>query len=327
MIVPRFWAEARVRSRDSKGQVTVRRFGWSDVGQAEAQANAETRAHDAMRRIQAGEKLSRQDRKVPYNGADGVPIREEIVAEHGSSIITRNAYGARCLNTPDVLFVDVDFESQLTTRAVEVVAAFAVSFAIALAIAWALGSPAAGFFLAIGSLLSAYSLARFVRRRIVELRGGPEQISLDRIRRYSAAHPEAHLRLYRTPAGLRVLAMHRTFDPRGAEVSECFAVLGADPIYARMCLHQNCFRARVSPKPWRIGIGRHIRPRPGTWPVKAQYQAARAEWIEAYERAAQGFASCRYVDSLGPRSDTAATRQVQTLHDDLCRATSELPIA
>ena len=39
------------------------------------------------------------------------------------------------------------------------------------------------------------------------------------------------------------------------------SAIGADPIYVQMCLRQHCFRARVSSKPWRIGIGQHLRPR------------------------------------------------------------------
>src|SRR6185503_20645092 len=33
MIVPQYWAEARRRHRDIKRQITVRRFGWSDVSE------------------------------------------------------------------------------------------------------------------------------------------------------------------------------------------------------------------------------------------------------------------------------------------------------
>jgi len=95
MIVPQFWAEGRVRGRHDGRQVTVRRFGWSDTSQADAQANADDRAAEALRRVLAGERLDRREPKVPYNGADGLPIREEIVARHGDTIITRNSYGAR----------------------------------------------------------------------------------------------------------------------------------------------------------------------------------------------------------------------------------------
>ena len=41
MIVPKFWAEGRIRERVQGRQVTVRRFGWSDASQADAQAMAE----------------------------------------------------------------------------------------------------------------------------------------------------------------------------------------------------------------------------------------------------------------------------------------------
>src|SRR3954447_10800391 len=109
MIVPQFWAEGRAHARRDGPAVTVRRFGWSDASPADAQANADARAAEALERILSGEPLGRWERKVPYNGADGLPIREEIVARHGDTIITRNSYGARCLNSPNVLFADVDF--------------------------------------------------------------------------------------------------------------------------------------------------------------------------------------------------------------------------
>ena len=104
MIVPAYWAEARVQQRAGDRQVTVRRFGWSDAGQDDAQAMADARAAEAMRRIVAGEPLPKREPKMPYNGAAGVPIREEITGRHGSVVVTRNSYGARCLNVPDVLF-------------------------------------------------------------------------------------------------------------------------------------------------------------------------------------------------------------------------------
>ncbi len=79
--------------RRKNRQITVRRFGWSDVSQAEAQAHAERRAQDALDGLRDGEQLARREPKVAYNGADGVPIREEIVARHDDVLITRNGYG------------------------------------------------------------------------------------------------------------------------------------------------------------------------------------------------------------------------------------------
>lgn len=325
MIVPRYWAEARVRERAAKRQVTVRRFGWSHASEAEAQAHAESRAADALRRILAGEKLLRREPKLPYNGAQGVPIREEIVNEHEATVITRNAYGARCLNTPNVLFVDIDFDTAPAGQ--PVLLTTVILLAIALAIGWIMRSGLLAFGLSVLALLTPIAVFTLARRSLTRLQGGPEQQARKRVEDYLRAHPRAHLRLYRTPAGLRVLAMHKTFDPREPAVADCFKALGADPIYARMCTNQNCFRARVSAKPWRIGVTEHLRPRPGVWPVKPERLPARRQWIEAYEKAAQGFAACRFIEALGPAAHTLATRSVQTLHDELCRANSDLPIA
>ena len=108
MLVPKYWAEHREVKRVRGRQAVVRRFGWSDESETAAQAHAKSRVEEALAALAAGERPANREPKVPYNGADGVPIREELVETHGDVAITRNAYGARCLNTPDVLFADVD---------------------------------------------------------------------------------------------------------------------------------------------------------------------------------------------------------------------------
>jgi hypothetical protein len=110
MLIPQYWAEASAQHRQRGKQITVRRFGWSNGSQDEAQRMAEQRAAEALQRVRGGERLQRREPKVPYHGAEGVPIREEVLAEHDGVVITRNSYGARCLNSEDVLFADVDFD-------------------------------------------------------------------------------------------------------------------------------------------------------------------------------------------------------------------------
>ena len=78
MIVPDFWAEARLQQPLGKRQATVRRWGWSDTSEADAQAMADARAAQAMADLQAGHTVARRERKQAYNGAQGLPIREEV---------------------------------------------------------------------------------------------------------------------------------------------------------------------------------------------------------------------------------------------------------
>ena len=324
MIVPEFWAEGRAQYRTPKKSITIRRFGWSDASMADAQAMADTRAADAMSRQLAGESVLRREPKLAYNGAQGVPIREEILERHGNAVITRNLYGARCLNVPDVLFADIDFEEGRSA----VVNAAGTGLAIAAGIAglywynWKVAIAAVVIASLVGGLLARWLLGGKQR---AEARG--EQRARERIARHVQSHPDWILRLYRTPAGLRLLALHRLFDPGEAAVGEFFAAIGVDKIYARMCFNQHCFRARLTAKPWRIGILQHLKPRPGVWPIAPVHLDRRRRWVAEYEHRAAGYAACRFVETIGRGSVDRDADRIRELHDALSGATSSAPLA
>lgn len=325
MQVPAFWAEASARHREGRKQITVRRFGWSDDSEQAAQAHADERAQEALILIMTGAKLVRREPKVAYNGAEGVPIREEVLARHGEVVITRNLYGAPCLNTPDALFADIDF-------GIEPGSSLVLVAVMALAVAGlVLGYVVSGWGMAVvfafvGAML-AIPVARLFLGAKRSAAGGDEKQAVARIEGFLRAHPDWLVRLYRTPAGMRLLAMHRRFDPNEPDVAEFFDAVAADPEYVRMCRHQQCFRARLGPKPWRIGVAGHIKPRPGIWPVKPERRAERDRWIAQYESLAQGYAACAYAGELGAGKVDPGIDSVRELHDRLCRAESDLPLA
>lgn len=319
MIVPDHWAEARRQHRAGGRQWTVRRFGWSVHDAADAVAMAEQRADEALARLVAGETLPRREPKVAYNGAQGVPIREEVLARHGDDVITRNAYGARCLNSPHALFADVDFDQPASPGAA--VALFAALALPAIGAGFLAASWGLALFLLLAAAFLCLPLARALRRLLAVLQGGVEATARRRVEAFVARHPRWNVRLYRTPAGLRLLATDRPHAPSDPEVSAFFAAVGADPVYVRMCLNQHCFRARLSAKPWRIGIPAHLRPRPGVWPVAPERAAVRAAWIADYEARAAGFAACRYLGAVGSGRVDPGLADVVALHDRESRAT------
>lgn len=326
MIVPQYWAQARKQHRERGRQITVRRFGWSDESEAHAQAMAEERAAEALRRVVAGERLPRNEPKVPYNGAHGVPIREQIVERHGDVVITRNAYGARCLNTPDVLFADIDLIGKAPFRLRATLSV--VLAAVAWIVAWWTGSILSGALGTIVALLVGSFAGTMWQRARTSKAGGEASVARARVERFAAEHPEWGIRLYRTPNGWRTLVTHRLFAPGEPEVTGFFNAIGADPLYVRMCRNQQCFRARLSAKPWRIGIGTHLKPRPGVWPVRSEALGRRNAWIEHYEREASRYAACTFVASLGNQNVDAKAQMVSALHDESCRATTAgLPLA
>jgi len=318
MIVPSHWAEARIQHKALGKQITVRRYGWSATSETEALANAEARAAEALRRIVAGEQLDKREPKVPYNGATGVPIREEVLSRHGEQVITRNSYGAHCLNSPNALFADIDFNPERSAKPALLAFAF---LAVAAAIAGvALRSWGTTVGILFASLFAASPLASLVTRLTVIARGGAEHIARARLAAFLSRNPSWNVRVYRTPAGCRLLATHRSFEATAPEVQEFFLAVSADPIYVRMCTNQRCFRARLTAKPWRIGISAHMRPRPGIWPVRPERLAVRNQWLAIYEARAASYSACRYIESLGSGVVDQSLRAVVELHDHESRA-------
>lgn len=331
MLVPRYWAEHRIRVGEGRGpQTTIRRWGWSGVSQAEAEAHARQRAEAVAVEVRAGRKLplaERRERKVAYNGADGVPIREEVLSEHPDldAVVTRNQYGAHCLNVRNVLFADVDLESDIAQRDLDsMVGCFAVLlFFGALWLAFS-GWPISA--VAVVALASALHLhRRWLRRAQRERLASPAWIS-ERAEAWCHAHPSWRLHLYRTPAGYRLLATHELFDPGSPVVAEFFAAFAVDRQFARMCIKQQCFRARLTGKPWRMQVTGKMGW--GAWPPTTSAASDRREaWVARYEEAASGFSACRYLTCVGTGSEHPRAAGIRRLHDDACRALSDLPLA
>lgn len=326
MIVPSYWAEARTTARFQGRDITLRRFGWSDSSPADAQTQAELRVAEAAQRAAIGETVPRRELKLTYNGAQGLPIREEVLARHGDAVITRNAYGARCLNVPDLLIADVDFNAEPD---------------------WWLrvSSRALAFVLAVPLIVRTHDWKSVIGGVLVLLFGaklifGPLQWLAEKVTASAAdgAHGRVadfvkrnagwRVRLYRTPAGLRLIATHARFVPGSEAVRAFFDATGTDPIYARMCLTQHCFRARLTAKPWRIGIADHLKPRPGVWPIRPERLPERQAWVRRYEREAEAYAACRYVETLGNGPEDPELLALVALHDDQSKALDDIrPIA
>ena len=322
MIIPKYWAEAKIKTQLEKRQITIKRFGWSDLNIEEAQTHAETRVAEALEKLKSHQDIRKFDHKIPYNSNEGLPIREEIIDQLDDVIITRNSYGALCLNTPDVLFADIDFNDTPSQPLY-----FAGLFALFLLCAVSALLFKSWIVLGIGMLFSIM-ISRQTAEKLLEIQhrfiSNPEQQGLALIRSFSQSHPTWHLRVYRTPKGFRVLVMHQIFDPRGEEAQQLFNALQADPNYVRMCKNQNCFRARISPKPWRIGLEAL---RSGVWPVKEQSMHARKVWVDEYQTRAEEYASCKFVEQLGSQLTHPKAKHVQSIHDPYCNANLNLEIA
>jgi hypothetical protein len=319
MLVPEFWAEAKEVVVHNGRKATIKRFGWSDISQDEALTHANTRVAEAIDLLKADKKLKRLERKISYNGADGLPIREEIIKRIDDFVITRNSYGALCLNTPDVLFGDIDFPEISNSKSGII---FLTLLVISCILVFVLGLSKLAFLSLLLTPVFSYIYTQFIFKK-----PDYETEHLESIKSIVAQNPDWRIRVYKTPNGYRILALHQLFDPQSDETIKFNDRFKTDPLYRTMCINQNCFRARVSPKPWRIGISDHLRPRPGVWPIAAENMPQRLEWVNHYESKAKDFASCKFLMELGAGKANEKALSVQKVHDEYCRSTSDLPIA
>ena len=133
------------------------------------------------------------------------------------------------------------------------------------------------------------------------------------------------LRVYRTAAGWRVTVLDRLIDPAGDESKHVLDTAGADPMYVRLCTTQDCFRARLTPKPWRCDT---TRP-PVAFPFdNDQQEAVYRDWQRQYEAKASAYTACRFVTTLGPGIVDEQVAPAAELHDDIaCDHTGHKPLA
>ena len=275
MKVPAYWAKSSIDGRDREGRsVTYSAWGWSTESKNHAESEARSRAQRICDRLRTGEKPDSYD----YHEH---PLREQIVdsfldGETQLAVITRNRYGALVLNCANVCFVDVDFPT----------------------------IKSAGF---LDSILFAFS----ARKKHERLQAYANE-SMQKVKQWSGNNPQHSFRLYRTKAGLRLLFTDRTYDPRSDEITAIMNGLGSDPLYQKLTTKQNCFRARLTPKPWRCGCSSP----PNRYPWEYEKEAMKYEkWLEKYEQTIHDYVSCKFVRSIGNPSSHDCIAKVVELHD------------
>ena len=276
MRIPPYWANESHSGVDRQGNpCDYRAWGWSFASLAAAAEEAKARAKRIFDALTSD--------KTPDSYAyQEHPSREEIVDSVGPQgdetlIITRNRYGALVLNCSSVCFVDIDFPEVKST----------------------------GFLDALCLLFSA--------RRRQERARAVRQTTVEQVRSWAQCHPARSFRMYQTAAGLRLLFVDRQYDPASQEVADLFRELGSDPLYAKLTLRQQCFRARLTPKPWRCGC--KTPPNRYPWEAPDAERVYRA-WQEDYERKSQGYGICRLLETLGNCSPDETIDGIVRLHDE-----------
>ncbi len=135
---------------------------------------------------------------------------------------------------------------------------------------------------------------------------------VSKIEQYQKQNPHYTLKVYETFAGLRVVVTNQVFENYSASAKAIFSALGADPLYVKLCETQSCFRARLTPKPWRINI-----ERPETrFPRQEQAELDEfASWVQQYEMASRSVSTVKLVSIFGKDFEHPDVARVLAVHD------------
>jgi hypothetical protein len=289
MKVARHWARETVETIGPTG----RRFegsawGWSSFSVDEARRRARESATRLAQWLAADGVTPPESSQYMYS-LDRPP-REEIIQEFHdatgevSALITRNSYGSLVLNCRDLMFVDVDFRPPQPAAWRKFKALFGIT------------TPPLD----------------------------SEECVYDRVQHWCAANDRLGLRNYRTAAGFRVAIIGRPMRADDDDSRRILEELGSDPMYRRLCDAQQCFRARLTPKPWRMKLPMP----PSRFPFAdvAKEQQYRA-WQREYDEAAPRFATCRLLEIYGPQETDPALSPLVQLHDALSGVGRDLVLA
>jgi hypothetical protein len=283
----KFWSRQEGEASDREGRrfnTTAR--GWSDDAPEAAAAMARSIAERVAQLLAGGQtKLQR------YQYGDR-PMPEPVIREFNDgaglrAAVTRNVYGALVLNTRDLMFVDVDVEPPKLSAAV--------------------------VFSGIASL--------FGKKPSPEA-AAPDQI-VERFRRVAELHGLG-VRVYRTAGGYRGLVTSAAFGPADGNARALLDEFGTDTLYVRLCEKQNSFRARMTPKPWRI----ELRPPTVSFPYETPKDRSRFDaWQSEYDAASGRFAVCEFIAAVGPGQSAGLFDDLVAFHDEQTKASTPLPLA
>ena len=164
-------------------------------------------------------------------------------------------------------------------------------------------------------------------RVLLKMRGPTrrsEAGALQNIRFWSDTYPQTAMNVYRTAAGLRVAIVDRVIRASDPDVHGILKELDSDPRYLLLCDAQQCFRARLSPKPWRIGI-EMLRER---YPFEDEAaEATYRDWQRRYDAATPQYSTCQFVERLGPQTIDSTLAPLIELHDAMTGVANRLPLA
>lgn len=279
-----YWARSKTIPVDGQKAKFVACAGFSNLDQADALRVANERAAHLAHLVNTNQPLD-----YDYNR---LPFREEVIdrfTQDGQlvTVVSRVHYGSIVLNNANVFFADIDLPIRQRRES------------------------GGGW------------LSLLFGKKNSEAPPVPGADIINRLESLCDSDASLGFRLYRTAAGFRVMATSRTFKVDDPYTMELLEKLKSDALYVVLCRRQHCFRARLTPKPFRIGMKRP----PFRFPFQGSAQiVAMKKWQTEYEAKSSNYATCALVAQIGNPTLNEDVESVCELHDHFaCKA--DLPLA
>ena len=284
MKIPKYWAK-EIRSVTTPDGRAFALTSWQWSDVSQAEA-----AQRARTRIQEIEAKVRRNEPLQRYAYGKRPMREEIIQaiknRRGQEvgIVTRNGYGALVVNAANAMFIDIDFERKSA-----------------------------------GGLLKGL-FGRMRGKKPVS----QEALKVAQIEDWAQARPDLGIRVYRTFAGLRCLITNEVFEPTDASALDILRDLNSDPLYITLCKQQECFRARLTPKPWRCDIPTP----PARYPFENQQVLSQyRQWERTYNATTSQFTTCRFITHIGRNQVHPDVQPILDFHDRQACGNPQLGLA
>lgn len=119
-------------------------------------------------------------------------------------------------------------------------------------------------------------------------------------------------RIYETCNGIRVIGK-KYLDPNASNFTRIMRALNVDFTYSTLCRKQNCYRARLTPKPFRMKIE--------TIKIKSPLDCETSNyksWANMYRSESKAYSVVKLLETIG--EDFASDKTIQ-FHDQTANAT------
>ncbi|MCJ8330064.1 MAG: hypothetical protein HRT89_01950 [Lentisphaeria bacterium] len=287
MIIPRYWVRGSHKGSDSSGtEHEFYAWGWSSTSKDDAENLGNRRAKNVFDHFISAQGFPERENFWYY---PEVPVREEIIDilhSRDFALITRNRYGALILNTASVMFVDIDMPEQHANH---------------------------GLWTSVKMMFSNSAKE--------EAKNDERNEQFTKIHDWWWKNQDYTFRVYQTKAGFRLLFTNQYFDPTSPETERIFDELGADSLYKRLTIKQDCYRARLTVKPWRV----NFYPPPGSFPEIDSKQLE--SWVKTYEEKSEDYVVCKFIEQMGTEVIDETMGMIISVHDKYCCSDTNKPLA